>query len=515
MEARRDVFQAIADPTRRAILLLIAAQSMTPNAIAEEFHSSRHRFLSIFILFLFQNSNSFAQTVLTFEPPVKQRVLVLTDITNEPDDQQSLVRFLTYANEYDIEGIVATTSTHLRDHVRRDKIESLIRDYGKVKPNLEKHATDFPSMNYLLSVTAEHLPLYGLDGVGEGKDSQGSELLIKAIDKVDERPLWVSVWGGANCLAQALWKAKATRSEADLKRFVSKLRIYSISDQDFSGQWIRHTFPGIFYIVDASAGDSWFEYYKTTWSGISGDRMFKNGPMVNFELVDNPWLKANIIENTGPLGANYPEVAYIMEGDTPSFFGLIQNGLGWYKSPSYGGWGGRYDYFKSYGEVSMIWTSTVRSQDEILLVNGLTEASNQATIWRWRKAYQHDFAARMDWCVAEKFKEANHNPVIVLNGNEGKAIAYGKIKEGEKVILSAKGTKDIDGDKIRYNWWVYKEAGRFTKPLQLSSSGSDEVYFTMPALEADQELHIILEIEDSGTPNLTSYRRIVLIHPLK
>ena len=41
METRRDVFWAIADPTRRAILLLIAAQAMTPNAIAEEFNSSR------------------------------------------------------------------------------------------------------------------------------------------------------------------------------------------------------------------------------------------------------------------------------------------------------------------------------------------------------------------------------------------------------------------------------------------------------------------------------------------
>jgi DNA-binding transcriptional ArsR family regulator len=41
METRRDVFQAIADPTRRAILLLLAAQAMTPNAMAEEFHSSR------------------------------------------------------------------------------------------------------------------------------------------------------------------------------------------------------------------------------------------------------------------------------------------------------------------------------------------------------------------------------------------------------------------------------------------------------------------------------------------
>ena len=41
MKVRRDVFQAIADPTRRAILLLIAAHAMTPNAIAEEFHTSR------------------------------------------------------------------------------------------------------------------------------------------------------------------------------------------------------------------------------------------------------------------------------------------------------------------------------------------------------------------------------------------------------------------------------------------------------------------------------------------
>ena len=41
MESRRDIFQAIADPTRRAILLLLAAQAMTPNAIAEEFHTSR------------------------------------------------------------------------------------------------------------------------------------------------------------------------------------------------------------------------------------------------------------------------------------------------------------------------------------------------------------------------------------------------------------------------------------------------------------------------------------------
>jgi hypothetical protein len=131
---------------------------------------------------------------LVFEQPVKQRVIVLTDITNEPDDQKSLVRFLVYANEYGVEGLVATTSTHLRNKARKDKIEELVRNYGKVKANLDKHAPGYPAMEYLLSVTTEHLPLYSMEGAGKGKDSPGSELLIKAADKADERPLWVSVW---------------------------------------------------------------------------------------------------------------------------------------------------------------------------------------------------------------------------------------------------------------------------------------------------------------------------------
>lgn len=139
---------------------------------------------------------------------MKQRLVVLTDITNEPDDQESLVRLLVCANEVDLEGIVATTSTHLRHQVRRDKIEELIRSYGKVKARLDRHARGYPTMEKLLSVTAEHLPLFGMEGVGPGKDSPGSELLIRAVDRQDDRPLWVAVWGGANCLAQALWKVR-------------------------------------------------------------------------------------------------------------------------------------------------------------------------------------------------------------------------------------------------------------------------------------------------------------------
>jgi hypothetical protein len=200
------------------------------------------QFLSIFLLSFY----GIAQTPLEF-------VIVLTDITNEPDDQQSLVRFLVYANEFDIEGIVATTSTHLRNKVRQDKIEELIQAYGLVRENLEKHQQGYPTQAHLNSITRSHLPLYGMEGVGEGKDSEGSDLIISSVDKEDERPVWISVWGGANCLAQALWKVRETRSTEEVIKFVSKLRVYTISDQDDSGRWIRINFPDIFYIVSPSS----------------------------------------------------------------------------------------------------------------------------------------------------------------------------------------------------------------------------------------------------------------------
>src|SRR5690606_10590874 len=141
------------------------------------------------------------------------------------------------------------------------------------------------------------------------------------------------------------------------------------------------------------------------------------------------------------------------------------------------------------------------------------EGSNQATIWMWREAYQHDFAARMDWNVTADYNQANHNPVIILNGDEGKSMAIGKASEGERVTLSAKGSYDPDKDELSFNWFVYREAGNFSGSLILENSTKEEIHFTMPKLANGQELHIILEVEDEGTPSLVSYRRIILSHP--
>ncbi len=161
--------------------------------------------------------------------------MVLTDIENEPDDAMSMVRFLTYSNQWDVEGLLATTSTHQRNKTAAWRIRQIVRAYGQVRNNLLLHEKGYPDTTYLLSIIKDGLPTYGMTGVGAGKDSEGSEWIIKMVDKNDARPVYVPVWGGANCLAQALWKVRMTRTPVELEKFVAKLRVYTISDQDDTG----------------------------------------------------------------------------------------------------------------------------------------------------------------------------------------------------------------------------------------------------------------------------------------
>ena len=270
----------------------------------------------------------------TFE---KARVVILTDIENEPDDAESLVRLMVYSNHFDLEGLIATTSTHLRNKTAEWRIREIVDAYGKVRDKLLLHEPGFPTADYLRSIIKKGIPRYGLEGVGPEMDSEGSEWLIQAVDRDDPRPLWVPVWGGPNVLAQALWKVRQTRTPAELARFVAKIRVYTISDQDDSGYWLRKEFPDLFYIVSPGGN-----YRHATWSGISGEPWYHFASGADTSLVRNRWLREHIRENHGPLGAEYPAVEYAMEGDTPSFLSLINNGLNAPERPDYGGWGGRY-----------------------------------------------------------------------------------------------------------------------------------------------------------------------------
>ena len=469
------------------------------------------KLLPLFLLFLGASVGSGA----TDQAINQVRVVVLTDIENEPDDAMSLVRFLTYANEWDVEGLVATTSIHQQKKTAAWRIREIVEAYAKVQPNLALHAPNFPNADQLRSVIREGRSDYGLQAVGEGMDSPGSELLIAAADRDDPRPLWILVWGGPNVLAQALWKVRATRSPAALDRFVRKLRVYAISDQDDSGPWVRRTFPDLFYVVSPGL-HSGGAYHFATWSGIGGDRFHGRFVGADFALVDNPWLDEHV-RRKGPLGAQYPQVKFMMEGDTPSFLNLIGNGLSDPERPDWGGWGGRYDLYTprvqkwfSEPETRPFWSDAT---DEVLGVDGHWHTSNQATIWRWRAAAQNDFAARMDWTI-KSFAEANHPPIPRLD-HAAKLTA----KPGARVELGATSSIDPDGHALSFAWFYYPEAGTFTvssartgNPIKIEHADQAQAWFIVPTERVLRlgSLHLILAVTDQGSPALTRYRRVIV-----
>ncbi len=447
----------------------------------------------------------------------KPRVFVLTDIENEPDDAMSMVRFLVYANQWDVEGLGATTSVHQKNKVAAWRIREIVDAYAKVRNNLELHESGFPSADALRAVIVEGRPDFGMHAVGKGMDSPASELLIKSVDRQDARPLWVPVWGGPNVLAQALWKVRATRPAKELQRFVAKLRVYTISDQDDSGAWIRKTFPELFYIASPGvhAGGA---YHYSTWSGISGDKFHGRFAGADFSIVDNPWLDEHI-RSKGPLGAQHPHTKFMMEGDTPSFLNLIGTGLSDPEHPDWGGWGGRYEFYTPRmrkwfpePETRPFWSD---AEDEVLGVDGNWHTSNQATIWRWRSAFQNDFAARMDWTI-KTYAEANHPPVARLAHSERLTA-----KPGERVTLSAEGSTDPDGNRLLYIWSYYPEAGtlsvatgRSGEPVTIENANARDASFVVPKnfLKAGT-MHIILAVTDDGAPALTRYRRVIVTVP--
>ena len=135
----------------------------------------------------------------------KKRFIILTDMENEPDDSQTMVKLLLYSNEIDIEGLIAVTSCWLKDDVYPESIVSRIQAFGIVRANLMKHASGWPTTDYLLSITGGGQAGFGMEAVGEGKSTRGSEIIIQALLKEDPRPVYFSINAGANTLAQALY----------------------------------------------------------------------------------------------------------------------------------------------------------------------------------------------------------------------------------------------------------------------------------------------------------------------
>lgn len=444
------------------------------------------------------------------EEATKPRVLVLTDIGGDPDDQQSMVRFLSYCNEFDVEGLIATSRMDHGKDTKPELIREQVEAYGKVRENLLLHAPGFPTADFLLQRIKSGQPDADHDlktppVFGEGKDTEGSTWIVSVAGAPDPRPLWITIWGGSTDLAQALWKIRATRTPEQADALTAKLRVYAIGDQDGAAAWIKKEFPKLFYI-DAHAVPG--APFSGTYRGVYQNESLNKGvttPLVDkalYHLNTIEWIDEHVRQNHGPLGALYPDNAVqtplkvkgLKEGDTPSFLYLIPNGLNTPAEPSWGGWGGRFNgpgpLYKNAEDAH-----PGGSADPVL--------RQKWTVARWRSAFQNDFAARMDWHV-KPFKDANHPPLVRVAGELARTVA-----SGERIALDASASTDPDDNALSFSWSIYREAGSFVGDVNITDANKAQASFIAPSVDAEKQLHVLLTVTDDGAPPLTRYKRIV------
>ena len=413
------------------------------------------------------------------------RMIVTTDIGgSDPDDIQSLVHLMVMLNDVDLVGIISQHAWVPYGTGAVDVIENVIGAYEKALPNLLIHDTDYPDANTIRSMVKKGQPNAAIACVGEGKDSEGSEWIIKMVDKKDKRPIWIAAWSGMNTLAQALWKVSHTRSPKDVEKFVSKLRVYDILGQDDAGAWIAKNYPQLTYIRNK-------EVYG--WP------------------KDDDWYRKNVQEK-GPLGKVYASRIWATEGDTPSFLYCIENGLNSPEHIDFGGWGGRFSTFKKENIESRDWVKKSHL-DEMqyapYLMHGASEEGNGA-ITRWAEDIHNDFKARMLWTVTNDYSRANHHPVAVIDNDKSRRIITMTARSGKEILLDAGKSYDPDGDSIVYNWQFYKEPSSYKGNLQFKGRNTPSLRLFVPDDAKGKTIHVILKVADNHTTPLFAYRRVVI-----
>lgn len=439
----------------------------------------------------------------------RPRVIVLTD--GEIDDECSLVRFLLYTNEWDVEAIVTTSSQyHWLGYkwAGNDWLEPYLATYEQVYPNLVKHDPHYPSPAYL----RDRAVLGNIRSEGEMEEMTPGAKLIEQVllDATDPRPVWIQAWGGTNTLARALKEIEEYHPER-MAEVASKLRLFLIWEQDATYQdyilphWGR-------YDILTIISDQFITYFYH-WK--------KYLPDEQQHYLSGTWMRRWILEGHGPLCALYKAHEngdFRSEGDSPAFFHIIPTGLNNAEHPDWGGWGGRYVRVRGNTWLDPVpetgyrypegrwFTDTawgrVRMRKNIP-GDSLLRSYLRPT-WKWLIPLQQDFAARADWCV-KSWEEANHAPQVYVRGP-----LTIHAQPGDRVPVSVEAT-DPDNDTLRFHWWVYDEAGSSREKGCFSAPDRKECEFIVPeSAPSGKTLHLVCSVSDEGTPSLTRYARVVI-----
>lgn len=442
---------------------------------------------------------------------LKPRIIVLTDIAPgdiEPDDMESMIRLMAHADLFEIEGLITSGGWNSGGRAYptgwKDSLSRTIGAYEKDLPNLMKRSGQkkfmslekeqdsqligyWPSADYMRSRAMLGSLELGRRKIGAENRSAGSDHIIKIADEDDDRPIWILAWGGANTFAQAIWQVQQERTPEQVKEFLHKFRIYTITDQDVPWHWRHSNYPF----------SSHFELRRD----LSEDLMFfwdESAWLTQNDIGSSNWNEyAEHIQNHGNLGSIYPKNKWGVEGDTPSYLHVLPNGLHDPSVPEMTGWGGYFEWGLGMDEATYSYTNHAGAPNEI----------SEKYENYFYPAIFNNFAARMDWAAKG---EGNRNPVVRINGDKSLEIIELSSAPGEIIRLDASESFDPDGNAMNFKWWHMPESGTWDGLAEIADAGTPSAAVKAPENASGKTIHIICEVSDDGTPQLTSYRRVII-----
>lgn len=486
----------------------------------------------------------------TISRPDKVRTIITTD--PELDDNNSLIRFLLYSNEVNLEGLITASGfyhwrgdghgTVFKGETESDRfglglcpckewrwydnhIQDVVDAYEQVYDNLRRHDSHYPQPDALRGLIRVGNVAFPAD---ISKPSPGSDLIRDALLDDKPGPLYLQVWGGPSTVARALLSIEeqysATAQWPQIRDKVSgKAIIVAFGEQDSSYRdYIAANWPEVRFWQLASQiwgygardvvlpGDEkylsseWLQKHVTSKGPLGaiyrvwgdGKQMVKGDVFDPFGYAD---VTAEELKRRGYIvwTSMQPAGAWISEGDTTAFLNLVNNGLRSHQHPGWGGWGGR---ALQNPDDNSEWTG-----EGVIDLNDFTAARRaDFRVARWFDAAQRDFAARLQWSVTGEYKKANHHPNI-----QGAPQSI-NVQAGQQLELSA-SVSDPDNDAIELHWWQYNEAGTYPESLSIGNAHQEIAIVTIPAnAQPGQSIHIILEATDTGSPALKRYHRVVL-----